>query len=271
MDLDFIVYIHGKPLFLIKMAKNIQTTKENLMGIIKKIAREMASPFDHLTVNLIKRINLKEYLYPPFNTPNERSVEYCFVFEQITKYYPKTILDVGTGTTALPHLMANCGFKVTAIDNVKDYWTNGMFNRHYHVIDENITNPKLSDTFDMIVCVSALEHIDKYNTAVHSMFNLLKNGGHLVLTFPYNDKKGVENVYTLPNSEVKQVPNYKTRAFCYEDIENWKRKNRAIVIKQEFWQFYTGEYWTTGERLPIPKSVDRSEKHQISCILFEKM
>ena len=42
------------------------------------------------------------------------------------------------------------------------------------------------------------------------------------------------------------------------------------MVKQEYWQFFTGDFWTVGDRLPIPKSVGKNDKHQISCILMQK-
>lgn len=62
---------------------------------------------------------------------NERPIEYGFVFNRMAELYPKRILDVGTGTTAVPSVMRTCGPIVTASDNVRDYWPHGMFNRHY--------------------------------------------------------------------------------------------------------------------------------------------
>lgn len=218
----------------------------------------------------IRSLNKEEFINPPFNIFNERPIEYKFVFEQISKQYPKKILDVGTGLTSLPHLMANCGCNVTAIDNIKDYWDYGLFNRHYHVINDNIVETKLKDKFDLITCISTLEHIEDYNKAVESMFSLLNPGGYLVLTFPYNEKHFVDNVYALPESNVKGLPSYKTRAYSRIEIEKWS-KNKAKVINQEYWQFFTGEYWTVGERLAIPKMVGKDEKHQISCVLFQKI
>src|SRR3989344_3080365 len=157
------------------------------MKIIKKIKESLnnvavtANPFRFIGIKYIDRLNKKEYLKPPFNAFNERPVEYRFTFENIAEFYPKTILDVGTGVTALPHLMSNCGCKVTAMDNIKDYWTKGMLNRHYYIINDDITNPKkIIGSFDMVTCISALEHIERYDDAVKSMFNLLKSGGCLL-------------------------------------------------------------------------------------------
>lgn len=223
-----------------------------------------------ITKILVSRFNYSEYKKPPFNIYNERSVEYRFVFEQITNFRPKTILDVGTGKSALPSLMANCGALVTATDNIKDYWERDFFNQHYFIINDDIQKTKLKKKFDMITCISALEHIENYNDAVKNMFKLLSQGGHLLLTVPYNEEKFVENVYNLPDSSVVPRPPHKTSAFSRKEIIEWSKKYSAQVTKQEYWKFFTGEYWTEGDRLGVPEKTSSLEKHQISCILFEK-
>ena len=63
-----------------------------------------------------------EFESQTFTRLNERPIEFSFIFRKLGETYPRTVLDVGTGTTALPHLMRNCGFLVTATDNVRDYW-----------------------------------------------------------------------------------------------------------------------------------------------------
>jgi len=40
---------------------------------------------------------------------NERSVEYRYVFKQVTEFAPQTVMDMGTGKTALPALIKACG------------------------------------------------------------------------------------------------------------------------------------------------------------------
>jgi len=245
------------------------------MKNIKRITAFISKKFWFLNpIGLIARLyintlNKNEFKNPPFATFNERPIEYKFVFEQISKQYPKKILDVGTGLTSLPHLMANCGCAVTAIDNIQDYWDHNLFNRHYYVKNDNVIKPKLNDKFDLITCISTLEHIENYNKAVESMFSLLNNGGYLILTFPYNEKKYVDNVYALDESNTDFLPSYKTHAFSRKEIESWL-DNKAKIAHQEYWKFFTGEYWTTGERLNIPKLVTKDETHQISCILFQK-
>src|SRR5208282_4986502 len=158
--------------------------------MIKAIAHKLGRAY-------IDRITGQEFANRTFNRHNERPLEFGFVFEQIAALRPVTVLDVGTGTTALPHLIANCGCVVTAIDNVKDYWDKGMVNRHWRVIDDDILKPKLTETFDLVTCVSVIEHIVDHQTAFLNMLRLVKPGGHLIMTTPYAERYPVPNVYKL--------------------------------------------------------------------------
>lgn len=212
----------------------------------------------------------QEYESQRFTRFNERPVEFGFVFRKIGEIYPKKVLDVGTGTTALPHLMSNCGCLVTAVDNVRDYWPAGMLNRHYHVIDDDITKTHLQETFDFITCISVLEHIHDFNAAVRSMFALLNPNGHLVLSFPYNESGYVKNVFQLPGSSYGQHLPYITQSFSRNEIDNWVREHGAAVIDQEYWRFWDGDHWTVGNQVIPPKKVRSDERHQLACILLQK-
>lgn len=212
----------------------------------------------------------REYKSQKFIGINERPIEFQFVFKHLTQKWPRTVLDVGTGITALPHLIRSCGFLVTATDNIRDYWPAGMINRHYHVVNDDITQTRLNATFDFITCISVLEHIRDHASAVRSMFRLLKPGGHLILTFPYNEKKYVENTYALPESTVTIKYPFITQAYSRNEVDSWLDENTGEIIEQEYWQFFSGEFWTCGERICPPVPVSRSEKHQMSCILVRK-
>ena len=212
----------------------------------------------------------REYQKQAFRRFNERPVEFAFLFRHLMRLYPCTVLDVGTGTTALPHLMRNCGFLVTAIDNIHDYWPNGMINRHYHVIDDDITDTRLSATFDFISCVSVLEHIEKADQAVASMFRLLNPGGHLLLTFPYTDGSYVRNVYALPGSAYGQDVSYIAQSFSHAELDRWLEQNQAEIVEQEFWQCWDSDYWTVGRQVIPPRQVTRDDRHQLTCLLLRR-
>ena len=205
-----------------------------------------------------------------FTRFNERPVEFGFVFRKLGEIYPRTILDVGTGTTALPHLMRNCGCLVTATDNVRDYWPSGMLNRHYHVIDDDITHTHLSATFDLVTCISVLEHIQDPDGAVRNMFSLLNPHGHLILTFPYSEHGYVRNVYELPGSSYGQRAPYITQSYSRDNVESWVRENGGAVLEQEYWQFWEGEHWTVGSQIIPPKKVTAEDRHQLTCIHIRK-
>lgn len=206
---------------------------------------------------------------------NERPLEFSFVFKSIGMLYPKKILDVGTGKTALPHLMRNCGPLVWAIDNVRDYWSSGMSNRHYHVLDQDVTSKErlnFNDKFDLVTCVSVLEHIVDYNKAIQNMFDLLDEGGHLVVTCPYTEHSYNENVYLIPESNAygKSIP-FVCQSYSRANLNTWLKENGGEIVAQEFWQCWSGEYWTTGDKIIPPIKVDSKEKHQLTCLLIKKI
>lgn len=201
---------------------------------------------------------------------NERPIEYLFVFRTLTEIFPKTILDVGTGLSSLPHLLSNCGFLVTAIDNIHDFWPRGMFNKHYYVFNDDITNIKLKMKFDFITCVSVLEHIKDFDSAIKNMVELLNDNGHLILTFPYNEETFIENVYKLPNAGYGQDYSYLGRVFSRKEVNRWIKINNLKIKQQEYWQVFTGDYWTFGKKISPARQVSKEEKHQLSCILIQK-
>jgi len=211
-----------------------------------------------------------EFTSQQFKRFNERPIEFGFVFRKIGELYPRTVIDIGSGTTALPHLIRNCGCLVTATDNIRDYWPNGMSNRHFHVIDDNIVETRIAQKFDLVTCVSVLEHIQRPDDAVRNMFSLTNSNGHLILTFPYNENQYIENVYDLPGSSYGQRSPYATQQYCRSDIERWISKNQGVVVEQEYWQFWSGDHWTVGSQIIPPRQVAASDRHQLSCLLLKR-
>ena len=236
-----------------------------------KIKRLMRSWADRAGLAYTELLARREYSTQQFIAVNERPVEYRFVFEHLTRACPRTVLDVGTGATALPHLMRSCGFLVTAIDNIRDYWPSGMINRHYYVIHDDITRTAMKGSFDFITCVSVLEHIREHRAAMRSMLSLLNPGGHLVVTFPYNESRYIPNVYEYPGSGVRERPAFITQAFSRVEVGTWLAGGEGELLEQEYWQFFTGEVWTCGERICPPVRTSGAGPHQITCLLIRKI
>ncbi len=237
----------------------IETLIVSPLTFAKRLIQRLGNPY-------VRAVCRREFLAQQFLGINERPVEYRFVFEQLTQAFPRSVLDVGTGRTALPQLMRTCGFLVTAIDNIRDYWPSGMVNRHYYVLDDDILKPKVSGPFDFITCISTLEHIRDHARAMRMMFSLLSPGGRLVVTFPYNEQNYVENVYALPGSIGADKYPFVTQAFSRRELDQWTQENGARIVAQEYWCYFDGPYWTIGQRVIPPARVDANDLHQISCV-----
>ena len=237
---------------------------------MKKIIHKIKLTINSICMIFPRYICKFEYDRQKFVQLNERSIEFGFVFRKITNIWPKTVLDVGTGKTALPYMMRNCGLVVTAIDNIKDYWEYGMVNRHYHVINDDIKNTKLNKKFDVITCISVLEHIDDHRAAMKSMYKLLNPGGHLILTCPYTDNEYIPNVYEMKGSNVKDKISFSTQSFSSNERDSWMKDSEFSLVSEEYWQLFEGWFWTCGKMLDKPRLVSKKEKHQICCMLYKK-
>ena len=182
-----------------------------------------------------------------FRRHNERPAEYGFVFRSINRCAPKTVLDVGSGTTALPALINDCGCVVTAIDNVSDYWPAGMFNRHWHVEDDDITRTTRTGSFDMVTCISVLEHIKDHPGAVRKIMALLKPGGHLVLAGPYTEREFIEDTYKMPDADPAsaKLP-YMCRSYSRRELDAWLATTGGELLDAEYWRAWSGRHWARG-------------------------
>lgn len=218
----------------------------------------------------VRRRLIHEAASQEFHGLNERATEFRFVFEQIAQLAPQRVLDVGTGITALPALMRTCGCAVQAIDNVRDYWPEGMINRHFHVGDDDIRRPAAKGEFDLVTCVSVLEHIEEHEAAVRGMFSRLKPGGHLVITCPYSERRYHRNVYEYSGSTAVGPFPFVTQCYSRAQLDGWLAQNNATIVKQEFWRFYSGDVWTVGDPIWPPETATADSPHQISCLLFRK-
>jgi len=239
---------------------------------IKSLIRRFVRQAPRNTLNvLLAHMCRQEYDNQVFDKFNERPVEFAFLFRHLARLYPKSILDVGTGTTALPHLMRNCGNLVTATDNLKDaYWPYGFSNRHYWIIDDDITDTQLQGEWDFVSCISVLEHIDQFDAAVRNLFQKTKIGGHVVLTFPYNEGTYSPNCYYLEHSAYGRDLPYVAQSYSRKQVDIWCRDNNAQIIEQEFWRFWTGELWTQGQQIIPPQQTTADRSHQLTCLLLQK-
>jgi SAM-dependent methyltransferase len=219
----------------------------------------------------IETICSSEFQHQAFTVHNERSIEYRFALQVLGENHPKSVLDVGTGTTAWPHLLRNCGYVVTAIDNVRDYWPEGMVNRHWTVLDLDILDPKdkLAKDFEAITCISVLEHIEDHARAMQNMVRLLATGGVLILTTPYSHHHHHPNVYRHPEALYGQDAPYICRSSSEPELNQWLASGLALE-RRELWRLFTGPVWATGQRCAWRVASLEDEPHQLGCFAFRK-
>ena len=207
---------------------------------------------------------------PVFPTINERSLEYGFIFDQLRKLWPDRILDVGSGRSSWPHILYNCGFNVTAIDRMDEYWTGAFTNRHFHIINDDITATRITDHFPFITCISVLEHIPGHSRAVGNMISLLEEGGRLILTFPYNETAYHRNIYQHPEAGYGKDASFITQIYSRSEVNGWLESNPVEIVEQKYFKVFTGEFWTFGKRISPPIEVSKDEHHHLTCLALKK-
>lgn len=127
-----------------------------------------------------------------------RRLEYSFVLDAIDRIGPAPLacLDVGCGATGLPHVLAKRGHTVQACDYDR-HLIGELTNRRVcdllattvgYTFQDATALQFASDTFDVVACVSVLEHIPAPHDlrAVDEMIRVLKPGGLFVLTIDYS-------------------------------------------------------------------------------------
>jgi SAM-dependent methyltransferase len=198
---------------------------------------------------------------------SERFVEYAFVFECLSQLYPQRVLDVGTGATALPSLVAVGGSEVTAIDHFAPLLANPSF----YVWCHDIQRKRFDDPFDMILCISTLEHVFEYEDALENMVASLKPGGHLVLTMPVTEGAYVENLFRVPgNFYFDPQSTGLVRLFSLDMIQGWLAKHNLREVRRKCYSQFQGANVGDGEQRRHPVPCDNGEPIHLICLLLRR-
>ena len=126
-----------------------------------------------------------------------RQWEYPFVFKKILEYtsgYPSSnikILDAGSGMSFFPYFISSNidNAKITCCDSdssLKDIFSNVVHHSKSQVdfiIDDIGKIPYKENTFDIIYCISVLEHTENFEQIIREFKRLLKYNGILIVTF----------------------------------------------------------------------------------------
>jgi 2-polyprenyl-3-methyl-5-hydroxy-6-metoxy-1,4-benzoquinol methylase len=202
--------------------------------------------------------------------PNERPLEYAFALDSLSLSGYQDVLDVGPGRGAWPSVISNCGYHVTAIDEMRGYWSGGIVNHHFYVKRDDVLAPKVNAKFGIITCLSTLEHIPNHTRAVVSMAKLLKPQGILILSFPYNEQRYVPDIKLLAGAGYGRNARYITQVFSRTEVNGWIRETGLELLQQRYYRVYTGDLWRFGKRLWPQEEVSVNQPHHLSGIVFRK-
>lgn len=167
-----------------------------------------------------------------------RCLEYPLVFEHLDFAHGGRLLDVGSGRSIFPLFVAvNTSVRAIALDQsgwvrwqremAERFKRRGLLkNSHFEVVVGDARGLCFTDDhFDYISSISAIEHIegDGDTAAIRELSRVLKPGGRLVLTVPFNYQCYKEfwiseNTYTLA---YRGTPLFYQRH--YDDEALWRR------------------------------------------------
>jgi ubiquinone/menaquinone biosynthesis C-methylase UbiE len=147
------------------------------------------------------------------------------------------MLDAGFGTGVYSFTLAN---KITAIDAIDidiqkiDYVSkiNPFKNIRFQRMD--LTNLAFEDSiFDLIVCSEVLEYIENYQSAFSELARVLKKGGVLLLTVPYDP----DRQHAIDNGYYGHVHT----GYTEKDIQDLCIKNGLTMVRNEGYSYYLAE------------------------------
>lgn len=121
--------------------------------------------------------------------------EYPYVYHHLLKLKAEvfagraTMADLGSGVTFFPFLLEKNGFDVTCLDTdpvcIECLDKIIATNKSPKVSAKLISNgafPNPDKYFDIVYCISVLEHVDNFSAVIKEILRSLKDDGYLILT-----------------------------------------------------------------------------------------
>jgi SAM-dependent methyltransferase len=158
---------------------------------------------------------------------------------KIMKNVPTTatyMFDAGFGSGIYSFMLADKIKSIVAVDvekNKIEYAKAVNYFKNISFQEMDLTKLTFQDsTFDFIICSEVLEHIKNHSVAFSELARVLKKGGIILFTVPYDSKKN-RHEYTKWGHE---RPGYKEN-----DIQEMCSKNGLTLVKSEGWSSNSAE------------------------------
>ena len=183
--------------------------------------------------------------------PAERTAEHAFAFKHLSSEWATSMLDVGSGESAFPALVALGGIKVRAIDPFKPYWRNGNGNRHWRVHRSEVWDWQEPESVDVVTLLGVIEHTWNDVEMIQAMALNVKVDGLLIVTCPFGSEH-VDNCDHDPRTAICQV-------YDGFNLEDWVRSVGGKLVDAEYWRYFSGSHHLDGERFEHPYQCEPDE------------
>lgn len=196
-----------------------------------------------------------------------RGWEYGHLFYK-TKFSGKKILDVGPGSSRLPNFLAKQGGKITMLDMDKPLEVTKLktASNLRFVLGDMTKMSFVDDKFDLVICISAIEHVDmkahsfykrdehkkRALLAIKEMIRVLKPGGTFYLTTDFYLKRQKDDKWVYSKDRIrgafeisflrKMIITMKKLGIVFDSKPEYSSK---ILIENKNRANYRGRYFTT--------------------------
>lgn len=157
------------------------------------------------------------------------------------------ILDVGCGNGWLSRMVQNDQNKVVSLDialnNVKKALLNKPHVNHSGLVADVFHLPFQKDSFDSIIASEIIEHVYDPKKFIACLFDVLKPGGELIITTPYNEQIPLYlcvhcNKMTPKNAHLHSFNDANIKEIIPTQVKNWhykKMTNKYLLKSRVYW------------------------------------
>lgn len=157
-----------------------------------------------------------------------RQWEYPWVLQNTLFKKKDIVLDVGGGTCHFPSLVSKRVKKVI----VGDIYIERMFkpiSANVEFLKVDITSFNTAKKYDVVMCISVLEHIDDYFVALKNLTKLVKQNGYLVMTLDLF----LDNFKNCKEEDITKVIEILSKEFELGKIDLCKEKLYEKITLQQ--------------------------------------